>query len=109
LRDDELSSDYLDPLTVSYLPPKRYPSGTLHFEHVFQEAVAYIGIVTARNDHGQYYVSQFPFSVGRSWVKIGGYYALLVIGIVGALFLYWKLGLAQGWAPATKTSNKRLR
>lgn len=95
LADDELSSENLDPLTVSHLPAKRYPSGTVNFEHVFTEAGRYIGIVTVRNDHGQVYVSQFPFSVGRGWVKnIPIYLGLLAI-LIGAAVAYGKF--SQRW------------
>jgi hypothetical protein len=102
LADYELSSENLDPLTVSHLPAKRYPSGTVNFEHVFTEAGRYIGIVTVRNDHGQVYVSQFPFSVGRGWVKTLPVYIALLVVLIGALVVYGKF--SHGWfAPKAKS------
>lgn len=92
LTDEQLSDEYLEPLTVSHLPAKRYPNGTVNFEHVFKEAGKYIGIVTVRNDHGQVYVSQFPFSVGRAWVKTASFYILLLIAVLGAIGVYWRYG-----------------
>lgn len=92
LTDDELSSESLDSITESRLPARRYPNGTVNFEHMFTKAGKYIGIVTVRNRHGQYYVSQFPFSVGESYLKVLPYYIALVAGVLGALLLYWKFG-----------------
>ncbi|SFK40474.1 hypothetical protein [Methylocapsa palsarum] len=101
LADNELSSENLDPLTVSHLPAKRYPSGTVNFEHVFTEAGKYIGIVTVRNDHGQVYVSQFPFSVGRGWVKTVPIYLGVLAILIGGLLAYAKF--SNLWfAPKTK-------
>ncbi len=47
--------------------PKKYPTGTLTFEHTFPETGRFIGIVTVKNERGQTYVSQFPFSVGKGF------------------------------------------
>ena len=99
----------MTPATVAYLPPQRYPTGTVQFGHVFDEAGFYIGIVTARNDHGQFYVSQFPFSVGRGWVKIAAYYFLLSAAIIVGLFLYWKFDLSNRGVRQKPSTNKRLR
>lgn len=90
LAEDELSSENLDPLTVSHLPAKRYPSGTVNFEHVFTEAGRYIGIVTVRNEHGQVYVSQFPFSVGRGWVRTLPMYLGIALVMIGGLVAFGK-------------------
>jgi len=44
LTDAELSSkELLDPITISYMPPKQYPTGTLTFEHTFTENGKFIG------------------------------------------------------------------
>jgi hypothetical protein len=90
LSDEDLRSENLDPLTVSYLPARLYPSGTVHFEHVFTQAGKYIGIVTVRNDHGQVYVSQFPFSVGRAWIKQSSVYAALLLAFIVGGIAYWR-------------------
>lgn len=101
LSDEELTPENLDPITVYYLPARRYPSGTVNFEHVFTEAGRYIGIVTVRNEHGQVYVSQFPFTVGRGWLKVAPYYAVL-LALFAGMIGYWKYGgrlfaHAQSW------------
>jgi hypothetical protein len=93
LTDAELGSkEVLDPVTISYLPPKKYPTGTLTFEHTFPETGKFIGIVTVQNEHGQTYVSQFPFAVGqpvgRSLVLYGMMLAALIAGVYGI----WKYG-----------------
>ncbi len=99
LTDAELSSEDLGPITESYIPAKRYPSGTVNFQHFFAKAGKYIGIVTVRNSHGQYYVSQFPFSVGEGYLKILPYYIALVAMVVGGLLAYWKYGLQNDAVP----------
>jgi hypothetical protein len=99
LTDEELSSDHLAPITESYLPAKLYPNGTVNFEHFFAKAGNYIGIVTVRNSHGQYYISQFPFSVGQSYLKVLPYYIVLVGGVLGGLMVYWKCGRHYGASP----------
>jgi hypothetical protein len=52
LTDVELANkEVLDPVTINYLPPKKYPTGTLTFQHTFPENGKFIGIVTVRNEH----------------------------------------------------------
>jgi len=79
LTDEELGDRRrLDSVTIVYVPPKKYPSGTLTFEHNFPSDGRYddngkfittvgkfIGIVMVTNGRGQTYISQFPFSVGK--------------------------------------------
>ena len=70
MTDAELASkEVLDPVTINYLPPRKYPTGTLTFQHTFPEKGKFIGIVTLQNEHGQTYVSQFPFAVGNHLAK----------------------------------------
>jgi hypothetical protein len=92
LTDEELSSTDLGPITETYLPAKRYPHGTVNFQHFFAKAGKYIGIVTVRNSHGQFYVAQFPFSVGQGYLKILPYYIVLVAMVLGGLVVYSKYG-----------------
>jgi len=67
LTDAELASkEILGPVTIVYLPPKKYPSGALTFEHTFPATGKFIGIVTVQNEHGQFFVSRFPFTVGQT-------------------------------------------
>ena len=71
--------DNMEQNTEVYMAPKKYPTGTLHFEHDFKNG-NYIGLVSAKNDHGQVFVSRFPFAVGTT---AGG--ALMVYGIGGVV------------------------
>ena len=63
------SKEVEDPVTISYLPPKKYPTGTQTFETDFHRERKFIGIVTVRNEQGETYVSQFPFVVGQQFSK----------------------------------------
>jgi hypothetical protein len=77
LTDEELGNRRgLDSVTIVYVPPKKYPRGTLTFEYNFPGdwrrdengkfipvVGKFIGIVMVTNGRGQTYVSQFPFSV----------------------------------------------
>jgi hypothetical protein len=96
LTDAELASpQLLDPVTITHVLPKTYPTGTLNFEHTFPENGKFIGIVTVKNAHGQTYVSQFPFSVGQTLGKSFGIYVSLVVALVAAVYLIWRLGGKQ--------------
>jgi hypothetical protein len=93
LTDFELGSpDVLEPVTISYLPPKKYPTGTLTFEHTFPETGKFIGIVTVRNEHGQTYVSQFPFAVGQPLGRSLVLYGSGLAGAIAAVYGLWKYG-----------------
>jgi hypothetical protein len=93
LTDAELASkELLDPVTISYVQPQKYPTGTLTFEHTFPENGKFIGIVTVENEHGQKYVSQFPFAVGQPFAKSLVLYVVLV-GVLGtAVYGLWRYG-----------------
>src|SRR6202047_3000273 len=68
LTDAELASpQVLDPVTITHVLPQKYPTGALTCEHTYPETAKFIGIVTVKNEHGQTYVSQFPFSVGKGF------------------------------------------
>jgi len=79
--------------TEVYIAPRKYPQGSLHFEHDFDRPGNFIGLVSAKDDHGQVFVSRFPFSVGESGNKalIGyGVGAVFLLGGVGAYFFYMR-------------------
>lgn len=61
IRDTGSEHD-LEAITVLHLPPKVYPTGTLSFEHKFDQPGKFVGLVTVgdQNKSG----SRFPFSVG---------------------------------------------
>jgi len=89
LTDAELGDiNKLEEESVYHLKPNKYPTGTLTFEHNFPETGKFIGIVTVTNDHGQTYVSQFPFTVGT---PVGKTFAIW--GIVGAVLAAAGFGL----------------
>jgi hypothetical protein len=93
LSTDELASkEVLDPVTINYMPPKKYPTGTLTFQHTFPENGKFIGIVTVTNDHGQTFVSQFPFAVGQPIGKSLALYGLLAAGGLAAIYGLWRYG-----------------
>lgn len=93
----------LDGVTISYYPPKKYPTGTLTFEHTFPENGRFIGIVTVENDHGQKYVSQFPFSVGQPLGKSIGLYIALVIALGIGVYAIWAFGGGKKKSTTPKT------
>jgi len=94
--DAVVAPEALDPFTEKHLPPKPYPTGIIQFEHRFTSPGQYHAMVTAKNDHGQVYVSEIPFRVGQA-----GHGRLLFWGgsvvafIAAALLLAWKYALLQ--------------
>ena len=58
LTDAELANkEVLDPVTISYVATKKYPTGTPTYVHHFPKNEKFIGIITVTNAHGQTYVS----------------------------------------------------
>jgi hypothetical protein len=93
LSDAELASrEVLEPATIAYLPPRKYPTGTLTFEHTFPENGKFIGIVTVENQHGQKYVSQFPFAVGVPLGKSLALYGMMIAALFGVVYGLWNYG-----------------
>ncbi len=83
-----------DKNTLIYVPAKKYPAGTLHWEYNFKEPGNFIGLVSATNEHGQVFVSRFPFAVGEGMNKVYigvGVGVLLFGGALGA-FLFHRRG-----------------
>jgi hypothetical protein len=96
LTDTDLASPQdLEPVTITYVAPKKYPTGTLTFEHTFPDNGKFIGIVTVKDAHGQTYVSQFPFSVGQPLGKSIGMYGLVGGAMIVALFSFWQYNRRQ--------------
>lgn len=77
------------------MPPKKYPTGTLNFEHTFPDNARFIGIVTVKNVHGQTYVSQFPFSVGEALGKSMAIYGIMGAAGIAAVYGFWQYGRRQ--------------
>ncbi len=78
----------LDAITVAYLPPKTYPTGTVSLRHTLTDTGNYAGIVTIDGLHGEHWVARFPFAVGRLYPVRMPYY-LLAAAAVLALFVYF--------------------
>jgi hypothetical protein len=96
LTDSELGvTAVLDQATVFYSAPKKYPTGTLTFEHNFPDMGKFIGIVTVKNDHSQTYVSQFPFTVGTPIAKTLAIWGLLGAALFGVGFGLWRFKLKR--------------
>jgi hypothetical protein len=81
-------AENLDAVTVAYLEPKLYPTGTVNFEHNFTEPGFFVGIVTVTGEHGERWISRFPFSVGMSFVRSLPIYLLFGVAVVAAFFIY---------------------
>ncbi len=81
-------SENLDAVTVAYQPPKIYPTGTVNFEHNFKEGGYFVGIVTVTGDHGEQWVSRFPFSVDRSFMRDLPVYLTLALGVIAVFGIY---------------------
>ncbi|HUB64233.1 MAG TPA: hypothetical protein VL996_07240 [Methylocella sp.] len=93
LTDAELANkDALDAVSIAYFAPKKYPTGTLTFDHTFPEKGKFIGIVTVENDHGQKYVSQFPFAVGEPLGRSIGMYVALIAVLAAGVYGIWRFG-----------------
>lgn len=82
------SDENLDAVTVAYQPPKVYPNGTVNFEHTFNEGGYFVGIVTVTGDHGEQWVSRFPFSVDRTFMRDLPTYLMMALGVIAAFAIY---------------------
>jgi hypothetical protein len=94
----------LEAVTVAYREPKRYPGGTINFEHNFKEAGFFVGIVTVTGDHGERWVSRFPFSVGMSFARTLPVYLFCVAGVLFATFIYLRRRSAAPPPPRLKAT-----
>ena len=75
---DTGSEQDIQAITVLYLPPKVYPSGTVNFEYNFSQPGKYVGLVTVGGP--QALISRFPFSVGQGTTWIPPSYFLYGFG-----------------------------
>jgi hypothetical protein len=104
LSDAELANKAaLDAVSIAYFPPKKYPTGTLTFEHTFPENGKFIGIVTVETDHGQKFVSQFPFAVGQQLGKNLVLYGMILAALAAGVVGIWYYGGKQKKPAATKS------
>ena len=92
----------LDAVSIAYFPAKKYPTGTLTFEHTFPENGKFIGIVTVENDHGEKFVSQFPFAVGQQVGKNLVLYGMILAALIAGVWAFWHFGGKQKKPAAPK-------
>lgn len=98
-------NENLDAVTVAYREPRLYPHGTINFEHTFDEPGYFVGIVTVSGENGERWVSRFPFSVAKSFMRTLPVYLTLgfaVLAIVAIYLRHRKRTPAPG-APLAKT------
>lgn len=87
----------IEAVTVAHVEPRYYPTGTITFEHTFDEPGYYVGIVTAIGDHGERWTSRFPFSVDKSFARTLPIYLLLGAAVIAGFFIY--IRHRHEWAP----------
>lgn len=85
---EDKENENLQAVTVAYREPKTYPTGTINFEHKFDEPGYFVGIVTVTGDHGERWVSRFPFSVGKTFMRDLPIYLTLGLGTLAAFMIY---------------------
>jgi hypothetical protein len=98
---EEKENEDIDAVTVAYREPKFYRTGTVNFEHNFPEPGYFVGIVTVIGDHGERWVSRFPFSVGKSFMRTLPIYILLALGVIALFAIYLHHRKVTPVAPAT--------
>ncbi len=81
-------NENLESVTVAYREPKSYPTGTINFEHTFSEPGYFVGIVTVTGQHGERWVSRFPFSVAKTFMRDLPIYLTLGLGTLAAFVIY---------------------
>jgi hypothetical protein len=84
--DDE---ENIEKSTEAYLPPRKYPSGTLQLDHTFTKTGEFIGLISAKDDHGRVFVSRFPFMVGPKFAALPfAATGLVLVGAAAAGFFF---------------------
>lgn len=100
LTDAAMVPQALDPITEKHLLPRTYPTGIIELNHTFTNPGQYHAIVIAKNDHGQVYVSQFPFVVGKPSTRLTA-----ILGLTTALAA---TGVLVLWVYARRRRRLRL-
>lgn len=85
---EELENENLEAVTVAHKAPNFYRTGTVNFEHNFPEPGYFVGIVTVTGNHGERWVSRFPFSVGKTFMRDLPVYLTLALGVIAAFVIY---------------------
>ncbi len=58
--------------------------------------------MTVENDHGQKFVSQFPFAVGQQTGKNLVLYGMILAALIGGVWAFWHFGGKQKKPAAPK-------
>lgn len=85
---EEKENENLEAVTVAYREPKIYPTGTINFEHTFNEPGYFVGIVTVIGEHGERWVSRFPFSVDKTFMRDLPVYLMMGLGVLAVAGIY---------------------
>lgn len=94
-------------VTVLHLAPQRYPTGSISFNHKFNQPGKFIGFVTA-GENGEY-VARFPFSVAISSPAYEKYLLILAVPLIGfALYRFSGRARRAAETRASNSSNKLL-
>jgi hypothetical protein len=87
--------DDLEPFTVAFFEPRRYPAGAVTVEHVFAESGEYAAFITVTEASGNRRTTRFGFTVGG---PLQFYATAMLAGVflTGAVVLYWRHGAKSG-------------
>jgi len=85
-------ADAVDGPVVATLAPRKYPSGTLDFEHAFTETGTFVGVVTATAANGEQWVARYPFYVGGDHSGRTPYYLIAAAALLAFLRFAWARG-----------------
>jgi hypothetical protein len=89
LTDAAMVAQALDPITETHILPRTYPTGIIELNHTFTSPGQYHAIVIAKNDHGQVYVSQFPFVVGKPSTRLTAILGLTTALAAAGVLILW--------------------
>jgi len=90
-------------------PAKEISDGHADFRAYFPENGKFIGIVSVENDHGQKFVSQFPFAVGQQVGKNLVLYGMILAALIGGVYAVWHFGGKQRSPLPQKTRREIFR
>jgi len=85
---ESAENENIEAVTVARSEPRTYPHGTINIEHTFPEPGYFVGIVTVTGENGERWVSRFPFSVGKSFMRTLPVYLTLGFGVLAAFAIY---------------------
>jgi hypothetical protein len=94
-------------VTVLHIAPQKYPTGSISFEHKFDQPGKFVGLVAA-GEKGEH-LARFPFSVAIDKPAYQKYMMIAVVVLLGfALYLFSGRARRVAEARANSSSNKLL-